>query len=285
MVRLRVQHDRPEVERNAALPPTAVTRCRSPDDPSLLDDEEVATVIGSGGDMDRPVIASQDRPERHPDVAASAGIPDVDVTAATTSITSAVPRASGIRRLQGDGGATGARTPDLLHAMQMLSQLSYRPERHMVPEGLAASGRQPLRAAVGCRDERRGHRRYTGGGPSGGRRRRRPRSEPRPTRGCGRPPGAPRRRLRLGGRSRLRAVGWIRAVQRHPLRPGDTAGGRTAARASCASRTATRTGTPSTARAGSSTASTLSGGSSHRARRPAAWARRVLRGPTPELAE
>ena len=26
------------------------------------------------------------------------------------------------------GGATGARTPDLLHAMQMLSQLSYRPE-------------------------------------------------------------------------------------------------------------------------------------------------------------
>ena len=25
------------------------------------------------------------------------------------------------------GGATGARTPDLLHAMQMLSQLSYRP--------------------------------------------------------------------------------------------------------------------------------------------------------------
>ncbi len=26
-----------------------------------------------------------------------------------------------------DGGATGARTPDLLHAMQMLSQLSYRP--------------------------------------------------------------------------------------------------------------------------------------------------------------
>ena len=28
-----------------------------------------------------------------------------------------------------DGGATGARTPDLLHAMQMLSQLSYRPSR------------------------------------------------------------------------------------------------------------------------------------------------------------
>ena len=27
------------------------------------------------------------------------------------------------------GGATGARTPDLLHAMQMLSQLSYRPVR------------------------------------------------------------------------------------------------------------------------------------------------------------
>jgi hypothetical protein len=31
-----------------------------------------------------------------------------------------------------DGGATGTRTPDLLHAMQMLSQLSYRPEGAMV---------------------------------------------------------------------------------------------------------------------------------------------------------
>ena len=32
-----------------------------------------------------------------------------------------------------NGGATGARTPDLLHAMQMLFQLSYRPAAVMLP--------------------------------------------------------------------------------------------------------------------------------------------------------
>jgi hypothetical protein len=36
------------------------------------------------------------------------------------------------------GGATGARTPDLLHAMQMLSQLSYRPERARILAAKAA---------------------------------------------------------------------------------------------------------------------------------------------------
>ena len=30
------------------------------------------------------------------------------------------------------GGATGTRTPDLLHAMQMLFQLSYRPAADIV---------------------------------------------------------------------------------------------------------------------------------------------------------
>ena len=38
--------------------------------------------------------------------------------------------AAGVRHLQrecGDGGAKGDRTPDLLHAMQALSQLSYGP--------------------------------------------------------------------------------------------------------------------------------------------------------------
>ena len=42
------------------------------------------------------------------------------------------------------GGAEGNRTPDLLHAMQALSQLSYSPE----PMGMAATARRP--------DQRRG---------------------------------------------------------------------------------------------------------------------------------
>ncbi len=46
------------------------------------------------------------------------------------------------------GGATGARTPDLLHAMQMLSQLSYRPiflhricaQRERMPDAMSLAG-------------------------------------------------------------------------------------------------------------------------------------------------
>ena len=46
----------------------------------------------------------------------------------------------------GFGGATGARTPDLLHAMQMLSQLSYRPSGRRSVAQRPRDGR-PLRPA------------------------------------------------------------------------------------------------------------------------------------------
>jgi hypothetical protein len=54
------------------------------------------------------------------------------------------------------GGATGARTPDLLHAMQMLFQLSYRPVLDIVANrcqrgwrGLPVPPRGPLRPTMG----------------------------------------------------------------------------------------------------------------------------------------
>src|SRR5438270_13955055 len=59
-------------------------------------------------------------------------------------VISAVPRVV--------GGATGARTPDLLHAMQMLSQLSYRPERaESLPADSPSAGRalELRRATIG----------------------------------------------------------------------------------------------------------------------------------------
>ena len=47
-----------------------------------------------------------------------------------------------IRSTLGEGGgATGARTPDLLHAMQMLSQLSYRPRPRILPSDHSSTDR------------------------------------------------------------------------------------------------------------------------------------------------
>ena len=44
---------------------------------------------------------------------------------------------------EGDGGARGTRTPDPLHAMQVLSQLSYSPTVRIGPLVGADIGRHP----------------------------------------------------------------------------------------------------------------------------------------------
>ena len=49
------------------------------------------------------------------------------------------------------GGATGTRTPDLLHAMQALFQLSYSPARRRSIAGEGARPDPPTRClATGC---------------------------------------------------------------------------------------------------------------------------------------
>ena len=48
------------------------------------------------------------------------------------------------------GGAKGSRTPDLLNAIQALSQLSYTPG--VVPDGLAHARQEPRRISKGSID-------------------------------------------------------------------------------------------------------------------------------------
>ncbi len=95
------------------------------------------------------------------------------------------------RRSAADGGATGTRTPDLLHAMQALFQLSYSPttERQYIAGEFGRSGSRRLRSARGARHDWQDCRRARrpGGGPAA--RPSRPRSRgvaPRATDpGCG----------------------------------------------------------------------------------------------------